>query len=66
MKLTAQDLLHYGIIDGIISEPDGGAHNDYNQMAQSIKSVIEADLQTLLELPTEELLEKRYQKFRKM
>lgn len=66
MKLTAQDLYQFGIIDGIIPEPYGGAHNDYNEMAQNIKSVIETELQALLELPTEELLERRYQKFRMM
>lgn len=66
MKLTAQDLLQFGIIDGIIPEPTGGAHNDFNQISKNIKSLLEAELQTLMELPTEELLEKRYQKFRKM
>ncbi|HWT75738.1 MAG TPA: acetyl-CoA carboxylase carboxyltransferase subunit alpha [Mobilitalea sp.] len=66
MKLTAQDLLQFGIIDGIIPEPQGGAHNDYNLMAQSIKTVLEADLQNLMEMPVDDLLEKRYQKFRKM
>jgi acetyl-CoA carboxylase carboxyl transferase subunit alpha len=66
MKLTAQDLLQFKIIDGIIPEPQGGAHNDYDITAGNIKSVIEADLQELLELPVEELLEKRYQKFRRI
>ncbi len=66
MKLTAQDLFQYGIVDGIIPEPTGGAHNDYNLMAQNIKAVIEDDLQSLMELSTEELLENRYLKFRKM
>jgi len=66
MKLTAQDLHKFGIIDGIISEPVGGAHNDYEQMAQNIKEIIEADLHTLNELSLEDLLEKRYQKFRSM
>ena len=66
MKLTAQDLFHFKIIDGIIPEPQGGAHNDYDLTAGNMKSVIEADLQELLELPIEELLEKRYQKFRRI
>jgi acetyl-CoA carboxylase carboxyl transferase subunit alpha len=66
MKLTAQDLLRFGIIDEIIPEPQGGAHNDFDRMAQNIKAVIEADLQDLLQLESDELLEKRYQKFRKM
>ena len=66
MKLTAQDLLRFGLIDGIIPEPKGGAHNDYDLTAQSIKKVIEADLLELMQMDTNELLEKRYQKFRNM
>lgn len=66
MKLTAQDLYQYGIIDGIIPEPQGGAHNDHDRMADNIKAVIEADLQDLLQKSVEELLEDRYQKFRKI
>lgn len=66
MKLTAQDLLQFGIIDGIIPEPAGGAHNDFNQMAKSIKAVLEIDLEDLMEKPLDELLEKRYQKFRRI
>jgi len=66
MKLTAQDLLEFGIIDGIIPEPQGGAHNDYDQMAQNIKTVLDYDLKELLKLPADILLEQRYQKFRKI
>ncbi len=66
MKLTAQDLLQFGIIDGIIPEPKGGAHNDYDQMAVNIKAVLTEDLQLMLQMDTEVLLDKRYQKFRKM
>ena len=66
MKLTAQDLLRFGLIDGIIPEPKGGAHNDYDLTAQNIKKVIEADLLELTQMDTNELLEKRYQKFRNM
>lgn len=66
MKLTAQDLFGFGIVDGIIPEPQGGAHNDYNQTAKNIKEVLAADLNVMMDLSVEELLEKRYQKFRKM
>ena len=66
MKLTAQDLFQFGIIDGIIEEPQGGAHNDFDLMAQNIKTVIETELQNLLELPVQEILDNRYHKFRKM
>jgi len=66
MKLTAQDLLSFGIIDGIIPEPQGGAHNDFQTMAQNVKTVIEADLQEMLKVPMDILLESRYQKYRKI
>jgi len=66
MKLTAQDLLEFGIIDGIIAEPAGGAHNDYNQMADNIRQVLERDLKVLMNTPVTELLDRRYRKFRKI
>ena len=64
MKLTAQDLQEYGIIDGIIEEPQGGAHNDHDQAASNIKAMLEKELKELINLPIETLLEQRYQKFR--
>ncbi len=66
MKLTAQDLLEFGIIDGIIPEPKGGAHNDYNQMANNIKAMLEEELQNLIEMDMGVILDRRYQKFRDM
>lgn len=64
MKLTAQDLFRFQIIDGIIPEPQGGAHNDYALISQNVKSILETELSQLMRLSTEELLDKRYQKFR--
>lgn len=64
MKLTAQDLLEYRIIDGIIPEPQGGAHNDFDMISQNVKTVIEDNLRELMQKPIEELLEQRYHKFR--
>lgn len=66
MKLTAQDLHQFGIIDGIIPEPPGGAHNDFDMVMKSVKAVIEEEIKSLQELPIPELLEQRYQKFRRM
>lgn len=66
MKLTAQDLLEFKVIDGIIPEPSGGAHNDFQLVTQNVKKVIAEDLQTLLQQPIDLLLEQRYMKFRKM
>lgn len=66
MKLTAQDLLAFGIIDGIIPEPQGGAHNDFESVTQDVKTIFEADLQEMMQTPIDVLLEQRYQKFRKI
>ncbi len=64
LKLSAQDLSKLGIIDGIIPEPLGGAHNDHFAAANSLKEAVLATLKTLNALPTAQLLEQRYQKFR--
>ncbi|HKL79120.1 MAG TPA: acetyl-CoA carboxylase carboxyltransferase subunit alpha [Mobilitalea sp.] len=66
MKLTAQDLFQFGIIDGIIPEPTGGAHNDFDFMMKNVKSLLESDLQILLGQQIEEVMEQRYIKFRNM
>jgi len=64
LKLTAQDLLKMGIIDEIIPEPLGGAHRDQQNMALILKEAINKDLKELKALSKQELLEKRYKKFR--
>ena len=51
---------------GIIDEPLGGAHVDPEICAQSIKHVLEKELKDLLKLPVEELLKRRYDKYRAM
>jgi acetyl-CoA carboxylase carboxyl transferase subunit alpha len=65
LKLTSGDLLELGIIDRIIPEPPGGAHNDPKAMAMALKNEI---LHTLEELavPVDELLKNRLAKFRQM
>ncbi len=64
MKITAQDLLRFGISDGIIPEPLGGAHKDVDFQAKQIKEHIEKALQNLSGHSGEELIEHRYKKFR--
>jgi acetyl-CoA carboxylase carboxyl transferase subunit alpha len=66
LKLTAQDLKELGIIDEIIPEPLGGAHRNWQLAISSVKEAILRHLGELLELKEEELLERRYQKYRKM
>jgi acetyl-CoA carboxylase carboxyl transferase subunit alpha len=66
LKLTARDLFKLGIIDHIIAEPLGGAHRDHPEMANTLKAHLLRYLRELRAFPTEELLEQRYQKFRRM
>ena len=66
LKLTARDLFRLRVIDDIIPEPLGGAHRDHREMANILKAYLLRYLRDLRNVPTEELLEGRYQKFRKM
>ncbi len=66
LKLTAKDHLALGVIDEIIKESFGGAHNDYKTTANNIKIAILKHLDELKQLSPEELLKDRYEKFRKM
>jgi acetyl-CoA carboxylase carboxyl transferase subunit alpha len=66
LKLTAEDLEKFGIIDEVIPEPLGGAHRDINETAKRIKSKIIATIKELNSFTAEELLENRYSKFRKI
>jgi len=66
LKLTAQDLLRFGIIEGIIKEPLGGAHRDPQLTAGNIKECLFKNLEQLKHLSSEELINQRYDKFRKI
>jgi acetyl-CoA carboxylase carboxyl transferase subunit alpha len=66
LKLTGKDLQELGIIDDIIKEPLGGAHRDPQQMAQNIKTAIKRDLEILSGIDKNKLVEKRYEKLRKI
>ena len=66
LKLTAPDLLGFGIIDEIVSEPIGGAHTDPNAAAMSVDTVLTRVLAEVTALTSEARLEARYQKFRSM
>jgi len=66
MKITAQNLIDFGIIDRIIKEPLGGAHTNVDEMADSIKRNLEESLGRLIKEPIDSLLTKRYYKFRKI
>lgn len=64
MKITAEDLTRLGVCDHIISEADGGAHNDPQLTAENISNYIEGALKRKLQKGLDELLEGRYNKFR--
>jgi len=64
MKLTAEDLQDFKIIDGILKEPLGGAQENLREMSETIEDILKNEIQILRVQPIEKLLEKRYQKFR--
>jgi len=66
LKLTAPDLKELDVIDEIIKEPLGGAHRDHETMAKNLHGTLVRHLKELKALSVEELVEGRYQKFRKM
>jgi acetyl-CoA carboxylase carboxyl transferase subunit alpha len=66
LKLTAQDLQGFGIIDEIVPEPLGGAHRDADAMVARTLTAIDAAIETLASLSPEELLEERYRKYRRV
>jgi len=64
MKITAQDLLSFGIIEEVIPEPKGGAHRDPEGTAALVKDAIWRHLRELMAMSPEELVADRYRKFR--
>ena len=64
LKLTAQNLLKLRVVDEIIPEPEGGAHHDYDTAAANLGRALRQNLERLLTFPIEDLLKKRYKKFR--
>ena len=66
LKITAPDLLSLGLIDAIIPEPAGGAHNDYDAATALVDQALSTALAELSGMSVEERLAGRYEKFRKM
>ena len=66
MRLTAKDLLDLGVIDEVLKEPNGNAKTDIEKMSEAIKKRIVALTKELKDLDVNELVEKRYEKFRNM
>jgi acetyl-CoA carboxylase carboxyl transferase subunit alpha len=66
LRLTAEDLSSLGLIDAIIPEPGGGAHEDWDAAAELLRKPIARYLSELAALSAEEIVEHRYTKFRQM
>jgi acetyl-CoA carboxylase carboxyl transferase subunit alpha len=64
MKITAPDLLGFGIVDAIVPEPPGGAHTDHPAAAQQLQQALVAELNALDEVALEDLLEQRTERYR--
>ena len=66
LKLTSKDLLRLGLVDRVIEEPLGGAHRDPRGTVERVKAQVLEWLAELTAMPTETLLARRYEKFRRM
>ncbi|OIO69857.1 MAG: acetyl-CoA carboxylase carboxyl transferase subunit alpha [Zetaproteobacteria bacterium CG12_big_fil_rev_8_21_14_0_65_55_1124] len=66
LKLSAKDLEGFGLLDGIIPEPEGGAHEDLEGAASLMGDVLEKALKELLTEPLSKLLDSRYKRLRAM
>lgn len=66
LKLTAQELFSMGVIDEIIKEPSGGAQRDPQKTAKTLGESLKKNLLELLSIPIDELVKRRYERFRKI
>jgi acetyl-CoA carboxylase carboxyl transferase subunit alpha len=66
MKITPKDLTELGIIDGIVTEPPGGAHTDHAQAAELLAATLRDKLAEIKRIPVNDMLNARYAKFRNM
>jgi acetyl-CoA carboxylase alpha subunit len=66
LRITAPDLLKLGVIDGVVVEPPGGAHRNWQAAAQAIQQAVTGALDELVPLPPGDLVQQRYGKFRRM
>ncbi len=66
LRLTARDLKQLGVVDEVVAEPLGGAHRDPLAMSEILKEAVERNLKEIEKMKIDELLELRYEKFRKL
>ena len=66
LKLTGENMLEFGLVDGVIPEPLGGSHWDYDEAAQILKKYLLPVIAELKKIPAEERIKQRIEKFGKM
>ncbi len=66
MRMTAAEQLALGVVDAVVDEPPGGAHVDHAETARRLRPAILAHLDALAAIPIEELVERRYRRYRAM
>jgi len=66
MRITAKDLKRLGVIDDIVPEPNGGAHTNHVEAAEMLRPYLERALSELMGVDPAELVNQRYEKFRRM
>jgi acetyl-CoA carboxylase carboxyl transferase subunit alpha len=62
MKLTSVELKHRQLVDEVVAEPLGGAHRDFDAVAESIRAAVERHLDELVGIGIDDLLEQRYRR----
>jgi acetyl-CoA carboxylase carboxyl transferase subunit alpha len=66
LKLTADDLQEFGLVDGVIPEPMGGAHRNPEAISATVTEMIASTIEALNKIPLKKLMDERYAKFRGM
>ncbi|PYX08847.1 MAG: acetyl-CoA carboxylase carboxyl transferase subunit alpha, partial [Acidobacteria bacterium] len=66
LRITAKDLTEMGCVDGIVPEPEGGAHVDHEAAAALLDASLQKHFSELKKTPVKDLLASRYGKFRNM
>lgn len=66
MGITANKILEHQLVDVVVPEPLGGAHRDVDEMANRLKKILIAELNSLQKISCDQLIERRYQKFMAM
>ena len=66
LRLTGKDMLNFGLVDGIVPEPAGGSHWDYDKAADILKEYLKPIIKELKQIPAEKRCEERIEKFSKM